>query len=112
MAQQVIVTVTDDIDGKEAAGSTTFALDGVTYEIDLSEANRAKLEKALTPFITHGRRVKAIRGQAGRVRTQGGSVPGEAAAIRVWAAGAGVQVPAKGRIPQAVREQYEAAQGA
>ncbi|MEV4179322.1 histone-like nucleoid-structuring protein Lsr2 [Nonomuraea sp. NPDC049709] len=37
----------DDIDGSDAEGTTRFALDGTNYEIDLSGANRDKLEKVL-----------------------------------------------------------------
>jgi hypothetical protein len=43
MAQRVITQLVDDIDGKEiaeGAGETvSFALDGVSYEIDLSSKN-------------------------------------------------------------------------
>jgi hypothetical protein len=108
MAQQIHISLTDDIDGKEASGTTTFALDGVTYEIDLSDANRAKLDKALKPFIENGRKVKG--GSKARSSAKGGSGKGtgEAAAIRVWATANGISVPAKGRIPADVREQYEA----
>jgi hypothetical protein len=42
----------------------TFGLDGVSYEIDLGQPNRARLAGALDPFITAGRRVG--RGSRGR----------------------------------------------
>ena len=112
MAQQTIITLIDDMDGKEASGTHTFALDGVTYEIDLSDANRAKLDKALAAFIDKGRKVKAVKGKASRVAAPSGSSNGEAAAIRVWAAANGIDVPAKGRVPADVREKYETAHSA
>ena len=36
MGQQVIVTVTDDLDGSAADETVRFGLDGAGYEIDLS----------------------------------------------------------------------------
>lgn len=34
--KEVIVTLTDDIDGAKAAETVAFGVDGVNYEIDLS----------------------------------------------------------------------------
>lgn len=46
MARRVVVTLVDDFDGVSAAEETvTFAIDGATYEIDLSETNAAKLRE-------------------------------------------------------------------
>ncbi len=51
MARKVVTTLVDDIDGtqiEEGQGETVpFALDGVNYEIDLSDDNAAKLRTAL-----------------------------------------------------------------
>ena len=47
MAQRTQVIFEDDIDGSEAEGTVTFALNGVQYEIDLSNKNAEKLRKAL-----------------------------------------------------------------
>ncbi|MGH7866182.1 MAG: histone-like nucleoid-structuring protein Lsr2 [Candidatus Dormibacteraceae bacterium] len=54
MAQTVIVQLTDDIDGGEADETGVFALNGPTYEIDLS-ANADKLRAALATFIEKAR---------------------------------------------------------
>lgn len=51
MAQQTLVQLLDDIDGTEAAETLTFALDGVTYEIDVNEENASKLRDAFAPYI-------------------------------------------------------------
>lgn len=40
MAQRVITTLVDDIDGTEAAETISFAVEGKSYEIDLSEKER------------------------------------------------------------------------
>ena len=43
----------DDIDGSVADETVTFALDGVTYEIDLNAKNAAALRDALAPYVGH-----------------------------------------------------------
>ena len=55
MAKTVIVKLTDDIDGGDADETVQFALDGRSYEVDLSAANAAKLRDALKPYIEKGR---------------------------------------------------------
>ncbi len=62
MAKTVIVKLTDDIDGGDADETVHFALDGKSYEIDVSTANAAKLRQALEPFIG---RARVRGGQAG-----------------------------------------------
>jgi hypothetical protein len=44
MSKSVSVIVTDDLDGSDSAETVSFGFDGVTYEIDLAQKNRAKLE--------------------------------------------------------------------
>ena len=39
MATRTTVLVVDDLDGSEGAEPLSFALDGASYEIDLSEKN-------------------------------------------------------------------------
>src|SRR3954453_11594086 len=56
MAQRVNVVLVDDIDGSDAAETVTFGLDGVQYEIDLSDGHADELRAALALYIGHGRR--------------------------------------------------------
>ncbi len=56
MAQKVDVRFVDDLDGSEAAGTVTFALDGKAYEIDLSDENAARLRDSLATFVAAARR--------------------------------------------------------
>ena len=55
MAERVIRQIIDDIDKSEIAEGEgeriEFTFRGVAYQLDLSNANVAKLEKALAPFI-------------------------------------------------------------
>jgi flagellar biosynthesis/type III secretory pathway protein FliH len=43
--------ITDDLDGTHDAQPVQFGWDGVTWEIDLAEKNRKRLEEALQPFL-------------------------------------------------------------
>jgi hypothetical protein len=45
------VVYTDDLDGTHGAEPVQFGWDGITWEIDLAEASRKKLEEALRPFL-------------------------------------------------------------
>ncbi len=113
MAQRVNVELIDDLDESPAAETVTFALDGATYEIDLSEANAAQLRDALAPYLGHARRVGGRR--TGVTRTSGSSAArpsasgGNAAEIRAWARENGYDVSERGRVSAEVREAYAAA---
>lgn len=113
MAQKIHVELVDDIDGSPAAETVTFGLDGVQYQIDLSENNATSLREALAPYIGHGRRAG---GGGGARRRSGGSASAgaakggpSAAEIREWARANGWDVPDRGRVSSEVREAYAAA---
>jgi hypothetical protein len=106
MARRVSVELVDDLDGKEASETVRFGLDGNNYEIDLNERNAEKLRTSLARYIDVAR--KANTGKAGRRGTK--LLPGTSAAdIRAWAESQKLDVPARGRIPNSIREQYDAA---
>ena len=109
MARKTIVELTDDLDGKKAAETVSFALDGRPMEIDLSSANAAKLRKALEPYIEAGRRVRG----GGRVATATATPPArtseETQAIREWARASGYRVSDRGRISAEVIAAYNSA---
>lgn len=105
MAQRRVVILEDDLDGGEAAESITFGLDGVTYEIDLSEAHAEELREALSPYVTAGRRTGGRRkSRADGKNTVGGKT--DRAAIREWARKNGHNIGDRGRIPAAVVQEY------
>ena len=58
MAQKVQVILVDDIDGGPAEETLSFSLDGVSYEIDLSSANAARLRENFAPYVGTARRVE------------------------------------------------------
>ncbi len=106
MAQRVHVVLEDDLDGNVADETVTFALDGVSYEIDLSKKNATKLRDALALYVGSGRRVS---GRAGRKASRGRSSGPSAFEVREWARGQGYEVSDRGRVPADVKAAYEAA---
>jgi hypothetical protein len=110
VARKTVVTFEDDLDGSEAAGTVTFALGGVHYEIDLSKKNSDKLAKALAPYVEAGRKVSA-RTTAARSSQGPAAAPKrhDQSAVREWARAQGMKVSDRGRIPADVLAKYEAA---
>jgi hypothetical protein len=110
VAQKHIVQLIDDIDGGEATETVTFALDGSSYAIDLSERNAAKLREAMAVYVANARRGSRGPGRpAGSHRGRGARSDREQTqAIREWARKNGHKIGEKGRIPAAVLEAYHA----
>jgi len=106
MSRSVSVVITDDLDGSENAETVSFGFDGVIYEVDLGRKYRARLEKALAPFIEAGRRVPRRGARPGASRRGGSSV--DRRAVRAWARAAGLKVSERGRISAGIMRQYEA----
>ncbi|MFI8522325.1 Lsr2 family protein [Streptomyces sp. NPDC085481] len=108
MAQRVVVTLSDDIDGGEAAETVAFGLDGKMYEIDLNPANAKKLRKALAPYLAAGRKQSGRANAPQRAQKHTVLAP-DPAAVRAWAQSNKMEVPARGRIPKRVYEAFRAA---
>ena len=122
MAQRTVVQLLDDLDQSPAAETVEFGLDGVTYEIDLSEEHAAALRDALGDFIEHARRTGGRRraspagspgGRSATRRDRGNGRGGRAPvareqnqAIREWARKQGMTVSDRGRIPREVTDAY------
>jgi hypothetical protein len=108
VVQRTVVTLEDDIDGGNATETIVFALDGVSYEIDVNDKNAAALRDALAPYVGAGRK-------AGRFGRSGGATrPKESrnvdlSAIREWARSNGYQVSDRGRVSATIQAAYEAA---
>jgi len=115
MAREVIEKLVDDLDGGEATETVTFALDGTSYEIDLSKKNAAAFHKSFDRYIKAARRSTTT---GGRRRPPAVSTNGskpkrdfDIMQLREWAGANNVTVPTRGRIPQAVVDQYKQAGG-
>ncbi|GAA0539658.1 hypothetical protein GCM10011581_06930 [Saccharopolyspora subtropica] len=60
MAERIQVELVDDIDGSPAKHTVTFALDGVTYEIDLNDRHAQHLRSVLERYIKVARVPKPV----------------------------------------------------
>ncbi|GAB2796532.1 histone-like nucleoid-structuring protein Lsr2 [Amycolatopsis magusensis] len=113
MAQKVLVEMIDDIDGGTATQTVPFGLDGVQYEIDLSDDNAANLRDELSRFVaagrrTGGRKVRLATGES--TSSSSGADRERARQVRDWARDNGYQVSERGRISAEITEAFEAAQ--
>ena len=108
---RVLVTqLVDDLDGGVADETVSFALDGRSYEIDLSQDNADMLRKALDEYVAHARKAGETTTRA-RKSVQGAAHrdPSQTRAIREWAQRNNHAVSSRGRIPRPVVTAYEAA---
>ena len=101
----------------------SFALDGVSYEIDVSEENAEALREALAPWVGHARRVggrsgggraRSTSSGGGSSRSRGSSSGGggsrhDLSDVRSWARENGYQVSDRGRVSSEVITAYEKA---
>ena len=116
MAREVIEKLIDDLDGSPAVETVAFALDGTSYEIDLSKRNAAAFRRTFDRYVKAAQR-KGVTRSAPRRRTARAATNGKVkrdfdlTQLREWAGANDVAVPSRGRIPQAVVEQYKAEGG-
>ena len=115
MAQRTIVQLVDDVDGKELApgeGQTVrVALDGASYELDLSNKNAQHLRDDFGKWLSHARKASGSRRSSRRSADSSATRrdPEQTRAIREWAKANGHEVSDRGRIPTEVAEAYDAA---
>ncbi len=108
MARRQLTQITDDLDGSLLDDATTiqFALDGTSYEIDLSEENAEQLRSAVAPFVSAARRTS---GRPTRGNTTPAPTTRDLGAVRDWARSNGHSVSDRGRVSAEILEAYDAA---
>ncbi len=109
MAQRVQVILVDDVNGGEATETVEFALDGVTYELDLSDSNAARLRSELAPWIGAARRSGGRRQTRRRGASSGATAKEDLASMREWGRSNGYKVSDRGRVSQELQDAYSAA---
>ena len=111
MARREIVVLEDDLEGGKADETVKFSLDGVQYEIDLSQKNATKLRDAFAQYTGRARRVGrggvVVGGRAAaRARGSAAADREQNKAIRAWAKRKGKNISDRGRIPQEIVDEY------
>ena len=128
--QEVSTVFTDDLTGDtltpEEVETVSFAVDGTTYEIDLSPANASSLRNDIAMWIEHARptKIRATKTTGSKASGRGTTRPAatatktggritadreRSAAIRGWAHDHGHTVYPRGRIPATIVEAYNTA---
>ena len=116
VARREIVVLEDDLEGGKADETVKFSLDGVQYEIDLSDKNAKKLRDAVAQYVANARRVSrggvVVGGRAAaRARGSAAADREQNKAIRAWAKRQGEDISDRGRIPQEIVDKYHADAG-
>ncbi|MCA1703478.1 MAG: Lsr2 family protein [Actinobacteria bacterium] len=112
MAQKVIREFIDDIDGSEAERTFTFAVEGTSYEIDLSSQNIKEFNEAIAGFVESARKIKASGPgrRAPKTSTSDSGRPREQTqAVRQWARQQGHSINDRGRIPASIQQAFDQA---
>lgn len=109
MAQHVHVVLVDDTDGSPASETVSFVLDGLSYEIDVSEANAARLRGAVQEWVQSARRVGGARRRGNRSVSRQATVGASNDTMRRWARANGYTVSDRGRIKADVVEAFNTA---
>lgn len=108
MATKVTTTLVDDIDNaQEATETVSFALDGTSYEIDLTEENAQSLRSLVGTWAGYAR-VTAKPRPTGSKRKDRSSAGYDPVAVREWAKGQGIQLSERGRLSADVIAAYKA----
>jgi hypothetical protein len=110
VVKKVSVDLIDDYDGESLAAETVeFAVDGRSYEIDLSDKHADALRTDFGRWAGHARRISGRR-TAGGPRQHHAQVDREQwAAIREWARRNGHTVADRGRIPKKIVDAFNSA---
>jgi nucleoid-associated protein Lsr2 len=114
MAKATVQILVDDLDGSPDAETIRLGWNGDWRELDLSKRNLAALDRVLTKYWNAGRAVS--KGSSTTRRRRRTSSRAKASGrdpkqIRAWANEQGIHVPARGRIPAAVEQQFNRANG-
>jgi hypothetical protein len=119
MARKTVVTLVDDLTGETAEDISTveFTVDGMAYELDLTDENSAKLRDTLSPYGRAGRKIGGRRHgdtRPGRTINSSGSAAGynreTLKSIRAWAKQNGHRVSDRGRLSAEVLQAWHSAQ--
>lgn len=114
MAQKTTIEYYDDLDGVTPADQRgiPFSLDGVEFEIDLSDANAERLRAGLQEFIENARRKGGRRQSPGGAKKIPSRDPAQIQHMREWGRANGWTVSDRGRLSGELVAAYDQAQEA
>lgn len=101
-------TILDDLDQTEGAETRTFSIGPKVYQIDLTDPNFEKLEKAVARFIKAATDISPIP----RRPSMDAYTDVDQGLVRKWAIAEGLEVSSKGRVPLDIVYRWKRAQEA
>lgn len=118
VAKRVVEYLTSDLSGEEipeesGGGTVEFTVSGTSYAMDLTEAELAGFNEALSPYVAVSQRLtnrgaritRTVLPTAQSARRS----KEQLTAVRRWAKSNGHQVSERGRVPEAVLAAFDAA---
>jgi len=112
MAKVTEVRLVDDLNGEAADETVYFGLDGNEYAIDLSADHAKALRENLADYVEKARKSSTSAAPRRQRRARQGESGVSPTVLREWARENGHSVSDRGRVSQAVRDAYAAAQSA
>ncbi|WP_375404843.1 Lsr2 family protein [uncultured Amnibacterium sp.] len=113
MAQKYIVQLVDDLTNEpieDGAGeSVQFALDGVSFAIDLNTEHAEEFRGALSKYVSAARKADAASSKSRPTARTASAAKSDLKNVREWASKNGFEVSSRGRIPGNVQQAYAAA---
>lgn len=108
MATKISTTLVDDFDPDDIADETvTFALDGTSYEIDLTTERARALRSAIDFFASHARVTSRTATSTAKRRSRANATEYDPAKVREWAKTQGIELSERGRISANVIQAYK-----
>ena len=109
MAKHTTIILVDDITGEDGTEenpveTVLFGLNGVDYEIDLSQDNAKGLRDGLALYIEKGRKIPSARRRSSAPTRRRSS---KTSSIRAWARDNGYSVGDRGRIRPEIVKAWE-----
>jgi len=110
LATKTIQTRVSDLSGQDGAQGVSFAFNGVSYAVDLTEEEFQGLHGVLARYIGVATKVPGNSGRTGGApRRSVTAKRGDLDAVRAWARENGHEVSDRGRVPGAVLAAYDTA---
>lgn len=108
MAERTLVELVDDLDGGKAEETIRFAVDGKAFVIDLSKKNAMAMRKALDPYTKAARAAGGTRSNGPKRVMNLRWSKAQYGQARAWALKKGKELPSRGRLSNALMEEWEA----
>ncbi len=119
MVKKVVELLLCDLDDGDVPAEQTvhFGLHGKSYVLDMCAGHLGGIEEVMAPYVEAAQAHRRSAGSGSRSRRRGArsaraATAGSSREIRAWAAGQGLTVNTRGRIPAPIVQQYQAAHGA